>query len=281
MSRPVSINVLNVSNVSFAVGKAVAGRNPTITLKYDGQNLQIKCPRIGYPGGCLVRTNDTGVTTHTLIGTLKGCDTYAKEPSTDGSDVGMFYNFLTQLDESIVAAAVENSVKWFGKKRSLEAIRDSFKASLSVSSDKVDGEYIPNGKYPPSFRAKVPVYDNRVSAEVVDSSLNPVYVTPANLQAVFPKGVEANLVISGSIYVIAGGPFGVTWRVQKAQVYPRSRVMAADIFTADEDGAVEADFETTETPAAETVRPATPIDQGVTEQVPAAPARKRRVAPAT
>ena len=277
MSRPIAIKDLELSNVTFVVGKAVAGRNPPITLKYNGQNMQIVCPRIGYPGGCLVRTNDQGVTTHTMIGSLKNCDPYAKEPSTDGSDVGAFYNFLTQLDEVIVAAAVENSVKWFGKKRSLEAIRDSFKASLSVSSDKVDGEYIPNGKYPPSFRAKVPVYDNRVSTEVVDSSLNPVYVTPGNLAAVFPKGVEANLVISGSIYVIAGGPFGVTWRVQRAQVFPRSRVTAADIFTAS--APAEGEEETPE----EHPFPETPVESQVEESAaaPPAPVRKRRVAPAT
>jgi len=117
------------------------------------------------------------------------------------------------------------------QERSEEAIRDAFKPILSVSTDKVDGEYVPNGKYPPSFRAKVPVYDNRVSTEIAQASRNPVtYVTPESLTSIFPKGVEANLVVSGSIYAIAGGGFGVTWRLTAAQQFPRFAGTAAQMF---------------------------------------------------
>jgi hypothetical protein len=175
--------------------------------------------------------------TYTLIGSLKGTDPYGKERSAGTDDIGKLYNLLTDLENHIIKAAVENSTKWFGKKRSEEAIRDAFKRILSFSVDKVDGEYVPNGKYPPSFRVKVPVYDGRVSTEIVDASRNPVtYVTPESLSSIFPKGVEANLVVSGSIYVIAGGGFGVTWRLTAAQVFPQLRRTAAQMFD-DESGA--------------------------------------------
>ena len=231
MNGPIHSSSIDVNNVTFQVGQAKAGRNPSITMRYNGNSLLIRLPRVGYPGGCLVREGDNGMKTYTLIGSLKGADPYGKERSAGTDDLGKLYNLLADLENHIIKAAVENSTKWFGKKRSEEAIRDSFKRILSFSTDKVDGEYVPNGKYPPSFRVKVPVYDNRVSTEIVDASRNPVtYVTPESLTSIFPKGVEANLAVSGSIYVIAGGGFGVTWRLTAAQVFPQMRRTAADMF---------------------------------------------------
>ena len=281
MSRPISIRNLDINKVTFVPGPTKPGRNPAINLKYDGQNMQILVPRLAFPGGVMVRTDEkSGTTTYTLMGTLAGCDNYAKERAPDGTDIQKYYNFLVDLEEKIVMAAVENSVKWFGKKRSEEGIREGFNRIVGTSKDNIDGEWVPNGKYPPSFKAKVPVYDNRVSTEIVDGQRNPVYATPESLTSIFTKGVEANLVVSGSIYVIAGGGFGVTWRLQTAQVFARARVTAADIFSAEDD---EVDDVTTAVPttvadADETARPTTPPDQSTQPAAPVAPARKRRTA---
>ena len=244
-SAILTVNKLDASRISFVVGQAKNGRNPSINIKYDGQNLQMRLPRMKFPGGVLIReTEQNDSKTYTLIGSLPGCDPYAKDHSAASDDIAKFYNFLLDLEEKIIASAVENSVKWFGKKRSEEAIRDGFKKLMRVSVDKVDGEYVPNGKYPPSLTIKVPVYDNRVSMDIIDNRGNPIYVTPSSLGSVFPKGVEANLVVSGSIYTIAGGGFGVTWRLQYAQVFPQQRVTAANVF-ADE---IEEEDETPATP---------------------------------
>ena len=295
MSRPISIRNLDINKVSFVPGPSKPGRNPAINLKYDGQNMQILVPRLAFPGGVMVRTDEkSGTTTYTLMGTLAGCDNYAKEHAPDGTDVQKFYNFLVDLEERIIMTAVENSVKWFGKKRSEEGIREGFNRIVGTSKDNIDGEWVPNGKYPPSFKAKVPVYDNRVSTEIVDGQRNPVYATPVSLTSIFTKGVEANLVVSGSIYVIAGGGFGVTWRLQTAQVFARARVTAADIFSAEDDGdeglgvvpgpSARSDRVQSSEPPAEggetevSERPTTPPDQPTQAAPPVAPARKRRTA---
>jgi hypothetical protein len=280
-NRPISIRSLDINKVSFVPGPSKPGRNPAINLKYEGQNMQILVPRLAFPGGVMVRTDEkSGATTYTLMGTLAGCDNYAKDRAPDGTDVQKFYNFLVDLEERIIGAAVENSVKWFGKKRSEEGIREGFNRIIGTSKDNIDGEWVPNGKYPPSFKSKDPVYENRVSTEIVDCQRNPVYETPESLASIFSKGVEANLVVSGSIYVIAGGGFGVTWRLQTAQVFARARVTAADIFTAEEDDApVESSqIEDSQAPVEDSQRPSTPVDQQSQAVPPLAPARKRRVA---
>ena len=278
-NRPMTARNIDMSKVTFVAGPAKAGRNPSINMKYDGQNLQVLVPRAGFPGGVMVRQDEqSGSTSYTMMGSMKNCDPYAVERSTDDSEMGHFYNFLLDLEALVLKSANENSVKWFGKKRSDEAIKDGWKRIIGVSNDKVDGEYIPNGKYPPSFRVKVPVYDNRVSTEIVDGERNPVYATPESLTSIFPKGVECKMTISGSIYVIAGGGFGVTWRLQTAQAFARARLTAADIYSAEDD-----EEETPATQPEESQRPSTPVDQPITQSdsAPAAPARKRRAAVAS
>ena len=106
-----------------------------------------------------------------------------------------------------------------------------------------------------------------------------MYATPESLPSIFTKGVEGNLVVSGSIYVIAGGGFGVTWRLNTAQVFARAKISAADIFSAEDDeGLAAAPSQAVEGETEESVRPSTPLDQDTTPVPPAAPGRKRRVA---
>jgi hypothetical protein len=112
----------------------------------------------------------------------------------------------------------------------MEAIRDSFAKIVSVSSDVVNGERVPNGKYPPSFRVKIPVYDGSVKSDIVDGNGNPMYATPESIVSIFPKSVSASLVITGSVYTITGGSFGVTWKLTFARVYPQSKLTAKDVF---------------------------------------------------
>jgi hypothetical protein len=278
-----SANKIEINNVSFVVGQAKSGRNPPITMKYSGQNFQIRLPsKMLFPGGVLVREDEqTKNKSYTLIGSLKGCDPYGRDKSADGSDDGALYNLLLALEEHIQQQAFENSVKWFGKKRSLEAIRDSFKKIISVSSDKVGGEYIPNGKYPPSFRVKVPVYDGSVKSDIIDNVGNPIYSTPESLVSIFPKGITANLIMSGSIYVIAGGGFGVTWRLTYAQVFPYMKLTAADVFKSDEGDDVPDDEEqepTQSQPLLQEEVQQTPPQVQEQQPPPQAPAKKRRAA---
>jgi hypothetical protein len=233
-SAIMNVRNIDVSRITFSIGKATAGRNPSINIKYDGQNLQLRLPRMKFGAGIMIRENEQNDSkTYSLFGSLgESADKYAKERSTATDDMSKFYNFLLDLEERIVQAALENSTAWFKKKRSEEAIRDSFKKLLRVSVDKQGDEYVPNGKYPPSVTIKVPVYDNRVSSEFIDNKGNPLTVYPSSLPAVFPKGVEANLVVSGSIYNV-NGSFGVTWRLSYAQVFPQQKLTAVNVFADD------------------------------------------------
>jgi hypothetical protein len=65
--------------------------------------------------------------------------------------------------------------------------------------------------------------------DVTDSEGNPVPLDPETLASVFPKRVDASIVVSPSVYVTGQG-FGVTWRIGYARVSPPQRITARDVF---------------------------------------------------
>jgi hypothetical protein len=269
-----------IEQVSFTEAKRNKQGGTGVQIKYAGQGFEMRLPHMSFPGGLLQREDEkSGNVSYSLIGSLKGCDPYAKTRSTNNDDMSNLYNFLLDLQEKLIQTATENSSKWFGKKRGEESIRDSFnsRSILSLSSDKVGDEYVPNGKYPPSFRVKLPVYDGRIAMDVVDASTKPVSLTLESLRSVFPKGVAGRLLVSGSVYII-GQSFGVTWRVTMAQVFPQTRRTAASVFEAvPEEESSEVDTVENVTPEQESQSVELPVVESAVE-APPAPGRKRRVA---
>jgi hypothetical protein len=225
----ISAATLDVNKVTFGDIRMNKAGGKTVPIKYNGQSLQIRIPRMTYYQGVSIKETDNG-TSYTMSATLKGCDPYAKDlAGSDAGEVGVLYNFLVQLQEKLIKSATDNSGKWFGKTRKEDVIRDTMKAILNPSVEKVDGEWKPTGKYPPSLRMKVPVYDGKVSMDVTSHDGRPVAVDTDNLSDIFPKRVEASLVVAPSIYVTGSG-FGVTWRITYARVSPPQRLTAADVF---------------------------------------------------
>ena len=225
----VSSSNLDINKVTFGDIRLNKAGGKSVPIKYNGQPLQIRLEKTSYPMGVNVKETDNGIA-YTMSLTLKGCDPYAKERAgPEVGSIGTLYNFLQDLQTRVLDAAETNSSKWFSKTRSRTVLEDTMKMFIAPSVEKVNGEWVPSGKYPPSLKMKVPVYDGRVAMDVTDSQGKPVEVTTENIQQVFPKRVDASVVVSPGIYV-SGQGFGVTWRVSYAKVSPPQRTTAADIF---------------------------------------------------
>ena len=220
---------LDISKVTFGDIRTNAKGGKTVPIKYNGQPLNIRLDKSSYPMGVNVKETDNG-TNYTMSLTLKGCDPYAKDRAgPEAGSTGSLYNFLLDMQKKLLDTAETSSVKWFGKNRSRSVLEDTMKQFISPSVEKVNGEWVPSGKYPPSLRMKVPVYDGRVTMDVTDQFGKPVIVDVDNITQVFPKRVEASVVVAPSVYV-SGQGFGVTWRITYAKVSPPQRTTAADIF---------------------------------------------------
>ena len=225
---------LDINKVSFGdirINKTNGSKS--VPIKYNGQNFQMRIPKIEYPMGVSIKETENG-TNYTMLASLRGCDSYAKERApAESGEVGQLYNFLKDLEDKVIHTAVEKSSSWFGRARKEDVLRDSMKALVSPSVEKQGSEWVANGKYPPSFRMKVPVYDGKVNMDAVDMANRPIPLTTDNLETVFPKRMEARFIVSPSIYV-SGQGFGVTWRISYAQVSARQRVTASQLFEAEE-----------------------------------------------
>lgn len=291
MAAPAVISVTKISanDIQFAEPKRNKQGGVSIGFKYNNQNVQFRFPSFAFPGGCLVKENenkDGSITTsYTMSASLSGCDPYGQESASGTDDISKAYNFLREFQERLIQAAVENSPKWFGKKRGEESIRDSFNRFLSVSVDKTNDGWVPNGKYPPSFRFKLPVYDGKVCMEVIDDNNDDVDIkTPDSLPNIFSKGCNAKMVVQGSVYIVGQG-FGVTWKPTYVQLTRRAKKSARDMFAEDEDdvevtekvegGATRAFQEDEEV---ETVVESTPPPVAAVPVSAPAPARRRKVA---
>ena len=230
---------LDINKVSFGdIRVSKTNGSKSVPIKYNGQNFQMRIPKLQYPMGVSIKETENGIN-YTMLASLRGCDSYAKERAPgDAGEIGQMYNFLKDLEEKVIKTAVEKSTSWFGRARKEDVLRDSMKSLVSPSVEKQGAEWVPNGKYPPSFRMKVPVYDGKVNMDAVDMANRPIPLTTENLEAVFPKRMEARFIVSPSIYV-SGQGFGVTWRISYAQVSAQQRVTAAQVFEAEEDAGDE------------------------------------------
>lgn len=222
-------STLDFTQVTFGDVRLNKAGGKSIPIKYSGQNLQIRLEKATYPMGVNIRENENG-TTYNMSLSLRGCDAYAKDRAgPEAGSSGKLYNFLLDLQEGVLQHATKNAKKIFGKERSLEVLRDTMKSFISPSVEKVNGEWVPTGKYPPSLKMKVPVYGGDVAMDVTDHMGKRVEIDIDNLASVFPKRCEASIVVSPSIYVTGTG-FGVTWRITYAKVSPPQRTTAADVF---------------------------------------------------
>jgi len=265
VSAIVSVSTLDINKVSFGDIRVNKAGGKTVPIKYNGQNLQIRIPKMVYPMGIAIRETENG-STYQMLSTLKGCDPYARDRAgADSGELGSLYNFLLDFQDKLLETATTNSGKWFGKSRTRDVLAALMKPSISPSVEKVNGEWVPSGKYPPSFRMKVPVYDGTVSMDVTDQSGKQLQVDTENIGAVFPKRVEASLVVAPSVYV-SGQGFGVTWRITYARVSPPQRLTAAQVF------ADEIEEETRAPPAEESAVQQQEVEQEQEVEIPVAPA---------
>ena len=280
---------LDINKVSFGdIRVSKTNGSKSVPIKYNGQNFQMRIPKLQYPMGVSIKETENG-TNYTMLASLRGCDSYAKERAPeDAGEIGQMYNFLKDLEEKVIKTAVEKSVSWFGRARKEDVLRDSMKTLVSPSVEKQGAEWVPNGKYPPSFRMKVPVYDGKVNMDAVDMANRPIPLSTDNLETVFPKRMEARFIVSPSIYV-SGQGFGVTWRISYAQVSAQAKISAAQLFEAEEEAEEEEETKENltqrfdaESPEETTFVPASPsappeVEVKAAPPAPAKAARRRVV----
>jgi hypothetical protein len=283
MNAPTIINFNNfdVKRVTLHKNPPKPKRPAMFSLKYDGQNFQLRFPAKMSSRLFTQVDEETGKISYVLSANMKNVDPYAKERSTGTTDMDKLYNTLAfDLKDKILDTAEQNSIEWFKEEMTRpEILKHSYNEMYKLSVTKDDkGMYAPNGKYPPTVRVKVPVWEGKVTCQVVDSSLHDVYVTPETLDKVFLNNMDVNMIVVPSVYASKAN-CGVTFRLAFAQIFPKQRLTAASVFTiednndAEEENEEEREEERVAEPEVEA-----PVQKEVTVTTTTAPARKKRTA---
>jgi hypothetical protein len=287
MASPAVINVtkINASDIQFAEPRKNKNGGVTVGLKYNNQNVELRIPQVGFPGGLKVsqNTNKDGSvsTSYNLMASMTGGDPYNSQLSTDPSDTAKTYNFFHELEKQLIKTATDRSVAWFGKKRSEEVTAATFNKFITCSNDKTPDGWVPNGKYPPSLKIKLPVYDDKVFMEVIDQNENDVEVSIDSLQNIFTKGASGKLVLKAQVYITGQG-FGLTLKPSFCQMITRKKMTAREAFRDDEDDSELVETEETEEQEENQVEVQMPeptsTTEGAASSETAKPARRRKVA---
>ena len=183
----------------------------------EGQKLIIQVPKGKCPFGLSKQQYDEDAPPK-----------YDLNVSLGGSDkMNDFRQFVSDLDAHIQKSAVENSEKWFGKKKSAGVIEELYKPML-VEPKK--------GDYAPTMKFKFPYYDDKFTTTVFDS--NKEEVSPEIITKGFPDesycSAHKHVVCGKAIWCDLANSF-------KQSVYPGSALPKYAFADDDDDEVVEDD----------------------------------------
>lgn len=191
--------------LSYSEPKKLGHGGQAIYVSYDGKPFIIQTPKMGMPWG--MGKFDGDVPKYSLDLSFKGMD--------GNGSMESFYKTLETIDEKLLSDGVTNSMAWFKKKKQTkEVCKALYAPQIKLSKDE-NGE--PNGKYPPTFKVKVPWRDGAFQCDAYDTSRN---LIQEDLSNVLVKGCQVQALIQCVGIWFAGGKYGCSWKVVQMKVTP-------------------------------------------------------------
>lgn len=207
---------IDVSRVGFSAPKVLDNGAKLVYVNYNGGRFCVQTPWMTMPWA-MSCFSEGPYPKYSAELSFKGMDDSGK----DALELQQFHDKLIELEGKIVDAGVENSVSWFKKKtNSREVIEALFNPIVKVSKDKETGE--PNGKYPPTFKAKVPQMNKNWDVKVFNTEGRQYQINDAesgdNLEDVLVKFSKVRAIIQCVGLWVASGNFMCQWKLVKAEV---------------------------------------------------------------
>jgi len=213
-------------SVSYSDPKKLGHGGQAIYVNYQGKPLIIQTPKMYMPWGMGKYDSGDGNVKYSLDMSFKNMENNANMES--------FYKAIESFDEKLVDDAVNNSMSWFKKKKqSKEVCKALYAPMIKVSRDK-DGE--PNGKFPPTFKCKVPFRDGVFHCDAYDQNRN---LVEDDLSTVLVKGGYCQALIQCVGIWFAGGKFGCSWKIVQMKVTPPAGIHGYSFIDDSDDGGEE------------------------------------------
>jgi Zn-finger nucleic acid-binding protein len=222
---------IDVNKVSFGLPKQLNGGARVVPIGYDGKAFIFQTARMSCNYG-LSKWGEGVTAKYSLDGSFKDKDM--------NKSLENFFNFLKSLDEHLVKSGVANSVEWFKKRHSSEEVVEAlYTHAVRYPKDKATGEI--SHQYPPSFKMNIPMQDGKVQVDVYDGKGNKIELTEADGMTL--KGATVSAIVKCTGVWLAGGNFGLTFRVAQLRVESQRNALNEYAFQEDDDTVCEHDDE--------------------------------------
>ena len=161
---------------------------------------------------------------------------------------------IEEMEEMVIKHAFDNSKAIFGKKKSLDILKELYTTTVKHS---VDEDNNVTDKYPPRIRCKMIKNNDEYITQIFSSSKEKLHMNIHNHEDILPKMSECTAIIECSSIWIVNDRFGITLRPAQMKVYKNDTNLNSYAFIDDgddsePDSSTEDLEETTEEPAEET-----------------------------
>jgi len=172
----------------------------------DDKPVQFQIPRMYMPFGISGFTPEMGATKYNVDFAMKGWDE-------DDNFVKKFYEFLRNLEYTIIQDVEQQSTAIFGKQMDKEELKKLFNSNIKETPDRE-----------PKFRVKVDTNytDNTIKFPIFDSNGNKVSGCVAE-QGLYSRHSGVGVVQLTSVYFL-NRRFGLTWRFTQLKVFEPQRL---------------------------------------------------------
>lgn len=220
---------MDASNVGFSAPKVLDNGAKLVYVNYNGGKFCLQTPWMSMPWdmSCF---SEGPYPKYSAELSFRGMD--------ESPELQQFHDKFIELQSKIVDAGVENSVAWFKKKNvSRELVDAQFNPIVKVSKDKETGE--PNGKYPPTFKVKVPQMNKNWDVKVFNTEGKQYMINDVEsgdtLEDVLVKHSKVRAIIQCVGLWVAAGSFMCQWKLVKAEVDVPGRSNAHDFLPDSDD----------------------------------------------
>ena len=194
-----------------------------VYVRYNGGKFRIQTPKMSLPFGLNEdeitdpKTNEVTGHKNSVNLSFKNIDR-AEDDSlptkvrNNARRLGEFHQMLKGVDGQVVKEGTKNSMPWLKMKAAQGAVVQAlFNDTIKVSRDKQTQE--PDGKWPDTFKAKIPYWDGVFKTEVYSEDREEV-----DLKEYVVKRAETASLLECTGIWFAGGKFGIGWKVVQMQV---------------------------------------------------------------
>jgi len=206
-----SLKSFDIDSVQYREPKVNARGGKNVAVHYGGKKLLLQIP-LTFSWGAQEHEDENS-----------GNKSYSMNLSLENDST--LFSKIKAFEDKVIADAITNSKKWFGKAKMTEEVIDAlFYKILKFPKNKETDE--PDRTRNPSMKIKIPFWDGKFAfAALFNMNRDTIYsqsqgVTDVHPLDLIPARSYVGAVIECGGVWFAAGRFGVTWKLVQGKVKP-------------------------------------------------------------